>query len=145
MEVLIKSYIMQKLNILLSVGILIFCFLCIQISYNDTPSVSIFGSLVAIAYNALDKGWDFGLTNWTMNFTFLIVEFIVVVTCLLISAIIKNYKLLIFSLILIILLWLFWGITYRPYIEIKLYLLSSIPFLIAFTTVLYLSLKKINK
>ncbi|WP_428232717.1 hypothetical protein [Flavobacterium sp.] len=135
---------MQKLNILLGVVILIFCFLCIQISYNGTPSVSIFGSLVAITYNALDKGWDFGLTNWKMNFTFLIVEFIFVATSLFVSAIIKKYKLLIFSLILIIALWLFWGITYRPYIEIKLYLLSSIPFLIVFISVLYLSFKKVK-
>ena len=135
---------MRKLNILLGVVILIFCFLCIQISYNGTPSVSIFGSLVAITYNALDRGWDFGLTNWTMNFTFLIVEFIFVATCLLISSIIKNYKLLILSLILIIVLWLFWAITYSPYIEIKLYLLSSIPFLIVFISVLYLCFKRLK-
>ncbi|MCC9070906.1 hypothetical protein LNQ49_04750 [Flavobacterium sp. F-65] len=134
---------MKNLNTLLSFAILVFCFLCIQISYNGTPSVSIFGCLVAIIFNALDNGWNFELTNWTMNFSFLVVEFIFVMFFLSISVLKKNYKLITFSLVLMIVLWSFWGITYNPYIEIKLYLLTSIPFLIVFILLLFLNLRKL--
>lgn len=120
---------MQRLKYFFMSIIIIICFLCIQISYNGTPSVSIFSSLIAIIYESIDKGWNFSLDNWTMNFNFLLVEFLVVSSFLLISSKLNNIRLIKWSLSLFVILWLFWALTYKPYIEIKLYMLTSIPFL----------------
>ena len=122
---------MQKIKYFILAIIITVFFLGIQISYNGTPSVSVFGSFIAIIYESMDKGWNFSTSNWTMNFNYLLIEFLTVSLFLLISCKLNNRKYILVSLILFLFIWTFWAFTYKPYIEINLYFLSSIPFLIA--------------
>lgn len=133
---------MKNIKSILIAFLIIFCFLIIRISYNNTPSYSIFSSLIAICYQSIDKGWDFSITNFTMNFTYLIIEFLFVSTCLIIASIFKKKNLIIASSALFLGLWIFWGYIYKPYIEIDLYILSSIPFLISIIIMMAYLLKK---
>lgn len=105
-------------------------FLCVQISYNGTPSNSIFSSLIAILYQLIDKGWNFKLENFKMNFTYALLEFLVVSILLLFASILEQTKLTLVALTLFMLLWFFWLYSYEAYIEVDLYLLSSLCFLI---------------
>lgn len=133
---------MQNLRFFYTAIIIVICLWSIQISYNGTPSVSVFGSLISIIHQSLEKGWNFSLQNWTMNFNFILIEFLITSSFLLIVSKWNNIRLIKLALALIIIMWFFWFWTYKPYIEVELYLLSSIPFLITCTIMGFFALRK---
>lgn len=126
----VATKIMRKIKSFWIAIIVIISFLFIKVSYNGTPPISVFSSLIAILYQLIDKGWDFSLENFTMNFTYTFVEFLLTSVFLLYASITKNARLTFIALILFVLVWSLWLYSYKPYIDISLYLMSSIPFLI---------------
>jgi len=129
--VAIKFEIMKKIKSIWLTIFVIICFLFIQISYNNTPSHSIFSAFIAICYQSIDKGLDLSITNFTMNFTYTLIEFLFVSIWLLIASKVENKKMISIGLFLFVILWGFWMYSYRPYIEIDVFIISSIPFLIS--------------
>lgn len=129
MEQVATKYMRKIKSFWIAIAVIV-SFLCVQISYNGTPSNSIFSSLVAILYQLTDKGWNFELENFKMNFTYVFLEFFIVSILLLFASILEQTKLTLVILTLFVFLWFFWLFSYEPYIEVDLYLLSSLFFLI---------------
>lgn len=120
--------------------LIIISFLFIQINYNGMKSNSILISLLSILSESINNGWDLSLNNFVMNFTYNLIETICLSIFLLIVSFSKKINLHILAILLYILLWMFWLISYAGMIEIKIYILSSIPFLIlSFYTIFYLN------
>lgn len=127
-------------------ALVIICFLCIQISYNNTPSHSIFVAFIALLNETIDKGIDLSTHNFSMNFTYTLIEFLIVSLTLLISSLFENKKIITVGLLLFIFLWCFWIYMYEPYIEINIFILSSIPFFISLVLMMWhLTLTKRNR
>lgn len=126
----------------------IICLLFIQISYNGTPSVSLFNFLINLINDSIKFGFyfkdGFNMTynNFINNYIFVLYEFLIVSFLGLISSLLNKVKLIGLSLILFIILWLFWAIRYKGLIEIDLYLISSIPFLLSWALMGFIILKK---
>ncbi len=126
----------------------IICLLFIQISYNGTPSVSLFSFLIDLRNDSIKFGFyfkeGFNLTfnNFVNNYIFVLYEFLIVSSLGLISSLLNKIKLIGLSLILFIIIWLFWAIRYKGLIEIDLYLISSIPFLLSCLFLGFMILKK---
>lgn len=126
----------------------IICLLFIQISYNGTPSVSLFSFFIVLINDSLNFGFslknsfNLGFDNFLNNYLFVLIEFLIVSTFGFISSLLNNIKLTKISIILLFTLWLFWAISYSWLIEIDLYLISSIPFLISCFLFGFIILKK---
>ncbi len=115
----------------------IICLLFIQISYNGTPSVSLFSFFIVLINDShnfgfsLKNSFNLGFDNFLNNYLFVLIEFLIVSSFGFISSLLNNVKLTGISIILLFTLWLFWAISYNWLMEIDLYLISSIPFLIS--------------
>lgn len=126
----------------------IICLLFIQISYNGTPSVSLFSFFIVLINDSIKFGFNFkegfnlGFDDFLNNYLFVLIEFLIVSFLGLISSLLNKVKLIGSSLILFIILWLFWAIRYKGLIEIDLYLISSIPFLLSCLFLGFMILRK---
>lgn len=105
----------------------IVCFLMIQISYNGGYSTSILSNLVIILKEAKA---GFKLDNRIDNFNYSLIEFLLISIYLLTVSILNKKILMLIGLFLFIALWGFWLYIYSPYIEVDLFLKTSIPFLL---------------
>lgn len=106
--------------------IIIVCFLLIQISYNGGVGTSIFSNLVVILK---ESKTGFKLDNRIDNFNYSLIEFLLITTYLLTVSLVYKKRLILIGYSLFIILWGFWLYMYNPYIEVDLYLKTSIPFL----------------
>lgn len=140
----IKIKKMKYNKLLLFALLVIISFLIIQISYNGMYSHSVFSSLYSILLQSIEKGCDFSTHDFTNNFIYNFIEVIALSLFLLISSILKKVKLSLIGVLLFIMLWLFWAVSYNGIIEIKLYILTSVPFLIMCIVSLVLYIKKLK-
>lgn len=129
----------QYKTVLLSL-LIILSFLSIQINYNGMYSNSIFRCLLAIFSNK----WDFSAHDITMNFTYNLLEVLVLTVILVFSAVFRKIKLMTTAIVLFMLLWLFWAFSYKGLIVISIYFISSIPFLVLCFLSFYILFKQSN-
>jgi len=129
----IKRYKTELLSLLILVS-----FLSIQINYNGMYSNSVFKCLLAICSNKC----DFSIHDITMNFTYNLLEVIVITVVLVFSAVFKKIRIMAAATVLFILLWMFWAVSYKGLIVISIYVISSIPFLVFCFLLLYLLFKQ---
>ncbi|WP_309608241.1 hypothetical protein [Flavobacterium sp.] len=111
--------------------ITIVSFLYVQISYNGTPSISIFTCLITLIYRSLGNGWDFSVDNFQGNYTYYLVEFLLISIFILIVSKLKKHKLIFLGLVLYVFMWIIWLYMLNSLIEVNLYIKTSIPFLIS--------------
>jgi hypothetical protein len=124
----------NKYNIL--VFIIIVSFLYIQISYNGTPSISIFTCFIAIIYKSIGSGWNFSTNNFVLNYTYYLFEFLLISISLIVTSIIKKRNLILLSTFIFLFMWALWLYMLKPLIEFNIYLISSIPFLISIVLII---------
>jgi len=101
----------------------------IRISYNGAPSDSLFSILLSVFYKLFSQEklyWDYQIIN--LNYSF--IEFLLTSIYLLAVSILNKKILTSIGLFLFIALWGFWLCIYSSYIEVGLYLKTSIPFLL---------------
>ncbi len=128
---------MKRYKFFMMFLVTIICLLFIQISYNGTPSVSLFSFFIVLINDSHNFGFSLknsiklGFDNFLNNYLFVLIEFLIVSSFGFISSLLNNVKLTGISIILLFTLWLFWAISYNWLMEIDLYLISSIPFLIS--------------
>ena len=134
------NFIKQYKIVLLSL-LIILSFLSIQINYNGMYSNSIFRCLLAISSNK----WDFSAHDITMNFTYNLLEVLVLTVILVLSAVFRKIKFMTTAIVLFMLLWLFWAFSYKGLIIISIYVISSIPFLLISLASLYILMNSLYK
>lgn len=137
-------FIKRYKTVLLSILVIV-SFLSIQINYNDMASFSLFSSFKIMFLEGVHNGWDFSTHDITMNFTYNLLEVLVLATVLLLSAIFRKIKLMIAAIILFVFLWLFWAFSYKGLIELDIYIMSSIPFLVLSFLLLYFLFRQSNQ
>lgn len=117
-------------KILILVILVIVSFLAIQINYNGMYSHSVFASLCSILFQSVQHGFDFSLHDFTNNFLYNFIEVLAIIFLLLFGSVFRKVGLVLVGLILFLILWLFWGLTYKGIIAMSVYVLSSIPFVV---------------
>lgn len=117
-------------NIGISILVLI-CFLIIKHNYNGGPSSSIFDFLWYVLHESFIFGWDFSINNFTTNFTYNLIEFILITTFIFMAAISGKRTMILPGMFALFCLWAFWLNCYKELIDVNLYLTSSIPFFIS--------------
>lgn len=122
---------------ILAIIITIF-FLSIKLSYNGTPPITIFTAFITLIYKSLGNGWDFKNLNLKTNYTYYLIEFLLVSFLLFFSIYMEKYKLFFFSLILFLFMWSIWIYMLISLIEFDIYIISSLPFLISLLTTIIL-------
>ena len=137
------NFIKQYKIVLLSL-LIILSFLSIQINYNGMASFSLFSNLKAIFLECIYNGWDFSTHDITMNFTYNLLEVLVLTVILVFSALFRKIKLMTTAIVLFMLLWLFWAFSYKGLIVISIYVISSIPFLVLCFLSFYILFKQSN-
>jgi hypothetical protein len=113
-------------------------FLFIQIGYNSAPSGSIFNAFVVLIKEGIKNGFGFDNFNLKTNYSYYLIEFLLVGVVLIIATIQSNTRLMIIALIIFVFMWFMWFKMLQSIINSDLYLVTSIPFLIISTA---LSLK----
>ena len=132
-------------NILHS-SVVIVSFLIIGISYNNSPSYSIFEFIRVILYD-IEKGFSINFYDYPLDFNVLIIE-IFSVFILLIYFVNFNKKnfMKIISFILVLFLWAKNLYLLNFTIDVNQYVMSSIPFLlISLGSVIFFVLKYLDK
>ena len=133
-------------NILLS-GIIITSFLIIRISYNNSPSYSVFEFIIRVILYNLENGFSINLYDYPLDFNVLIIE-IFLVFILLIYFVNFSQKIFmkIISFILVLFLWAKNLYLLNFTIDVNQYVMSSIPFLlISLGSVIFFVLKYLDK
>lgn len=133
----------KRKYILLSILIIV-CFLTIQISYNNTPSCSIFRIFWISFGESLNYGFDFDVNHFTHNLIYNLIELLMVSFFLILAASFLRKKLMIACLGLFLFLWSFWAYSYEGLIEMDLYIISSIPFFLSLILIVIFLIKEIN-
>lgn len=116
-------------SILISI-IVIILFFCIQISYNSSPSYSIFSFLQKTIEYDIENGVNIKFSNYPLEFNLLLIEIIICSILLIVSSFFNNW-IRIISLILFVGLWLKNYIILDFVIDTREYLITSLPFLLA--------------
>ena len=133
-------------NILLS-SIIITSFLIIRISYNNSPSYSVFEFIIrGFLYN-LENGFSINLYDYPLDFNVLIIE-IFLVFILLIYFVNFSQKIFmkIISFILVLFLWVKNLYLLNFTIDVNIYVMSSAPFLlIILVSIIFFTLKYLNE
>lgn len=133
---------MEKIkNIVISFLILI-CFLMIRHNYNGGPSSSIFDLLWLVIKESFINGWDFSTHRFTMNFTYNLIEFLLVSIFIFIAALSGKKTMIILGMFALLCLWAFWLNCYKGLTDVNLYLKSSIPFFVSLIIMNILIFKK---
>lgn|SRR5690606_9415170 len=120
---------MNKIRLFLISFLVIVSMSLIRISYNGAPSDSLFSILLSVFYKLFSQEklyWDYQIIN--LNYSF--IEFLLTSIYLLAVSILNKKILTSIGLFLFIALWGFWLCIYSSYIEVGLYLKTSIPFLL---------------
>lgn len=109
--------------------LILICFLMIRYNYNGGPSSTIFDLLWFVISESYTNNWNFSIHNFTMNFTYNLIEFILI-SIFILTAVLSGKKIMIlFGMLVLFCLWAFWLNCYRDLLNINLYLTSSIPFI----------------
>ena len=133
-------------NILLS-GIIITSFLIIRISYNNSPSYSVFEFIIRVILYNLENGFSINLYDYPLDFNVLIIE-IFLVFILLIYFVNFSQKIFmkIISFILVLFLWAKNLYLLNFTIDVNIYVMSSAPFLlIILVSIIFFTLKYLNE
>ena len=133
-------------NILFS-SVVIVSFLMIGISYNNSPSHSIFEFIIRVILYNLEKGFSINFYDYPLDFNVLTIE-ILSVFILLIYFVNFSQKIFmkIISFILVLFLWAKNLYLLDFTIDVNQYVMSSIPFLlISLGSVVFFMLKYLNK
>ena len=133
-------------NILLS-SIIITSFLIIRISYNNSPSYSVFEFIIRVILYNLENGFSINFYDYPLDFNVLTIE-IFSVFILLIYFVNFSQKIFmkIISFILVLFLWAKNLYLLDFTIDVNQYVMSSIPFLlILLGSVIFFVLKYLDK
>ena len=133
-------------NILFS-SVVIVSFLIIGISYNNSPSYSIFEFIIRVILYNFEKGFSINFYDYPLDFNVLIIE-IFSVFILLIYFVNFSQKIFmkIISFILVLFLWVKNLYLLNFTIDVNQYVMSSIPFLlISLGSVIFFVLKYLDK
>ncbi|MBO4232710.1 hypothetical protein FO675_00045 [Riemerella anatipestifer] len=133
-------------RMILPIAILI-SFLSIGISYNNSPTHSIFIFLVKTIENNLLNGFFINFKDYPMDFSLIIIEIFLVFSFFIYSVILNGKKIKIMSVILLMIVWLKNFILLDFVIDQNKYFFSSIPFIILslYYLVLMILKKEIRK
>jgi hypothetical protein len=132
-----KKYINEIIAIIITI-----CFLSIQISYNGTPSVSVFSAFRMLVKNGIESSFDLLNFNFKTNYTYYLIEFLFISSLLFLSIRYRKYRFSIILSLLYLIIWFLWYIFLRPIIDEKLFVLTSLPFLVSLIGLLILLLSK---
>lgn len=132
----------NTLFVLISI-IVIILFLCIQISYNSSPSYSIFSFLQKTVEYDIENGFTIKFSHYPLEFNLLLIEIIICSIFLIVCSFFSNW-IRIISLILFVGLWLKNYIMLDFVIDAKEYLFTSTPFLLVSLVYLVVLIFKIN-
>lgn len=133
-------------NILFS-SVVIVSFLIIRISYNNSPSYSIFEFIIRVILYNFEKGFSINFYDYPLDFNVLTIE-IFSVFILLIYFVNFSQKIFmkIISFILVLFLWAKNLYLLDFTIDVNQYVMSSIPFLlISLGSVIFFVLKYLDK
>ena len=133
-------------NILFS-SVVIVSFLMIGISYNNSPSYSIFEFIIRVILYHIEKGFSINFYDYPLDFNVLTIE-IFSVFILLIYFVNFSQKIFmkIISFILVLFLWAKNLYLLNFTIDVNQYVMSSIPFLlISLGSVIFFVLKYLDK
>ena len=133
-------------NILFS-SVVIVSFLIIRISYNNSPSYSIFEFIIRVILYNFEKGFSINFYDYPLDFNVLTIE-IFSVFLLLIYFVNFSQKIFmkIISFILVLFLWAKNLYLLDFTIDVNQYVMSSIPFLlISLGSVIFFVLKYLDK
>ena len=133
-------------NILFS-SVVIVSFLIIRISYNNSPSYSIFEFIIRVILYNFEKGFSINFYDYPLDFNVLTIE-IFSVFILLIYFVNFSQKIFmkIISFILVLFLWAKNLYLLNFTIDVNQYVMSSIPFLlISLGSVVFFVLKYLDK
>ena len=133
-------------NILFS-SVVIVSFLIIRISYNNSPSHSIFEFIIRVILYDIEKGFSINFYDYPLDFNVLTIE-IFSVFILLIYFVNFSQKIFmkIISFILVLFLWAKNLYLLDFTIDVNQYVMSSIPFLlISLGSVIFFVLKYLDK
>ena len=133
-------------NILFS-SVVIVSFLIIRISYNNSPSYSIFEFIIRVILYDIENGFSINFYDYPLDFNVLTIE-IFSVFILLIYFVNFSQKIFmkIISFILVLFLWAKNLYLLDFTIDVNIYVMSSIPFLlISLGSVIFFVLKYLDK
>lgn len=133
-------------NILFS-SVVIVSFLMIGISYNNSPSHSIFEFIIRVILYDIEKGFSINFYDYPLDFNVLTIE-ILSVFILLIYFVNFSQKIFmkIISFILVLFLWVKNLYLLNFTIDVNIYVMSSAPFLlIILVSIIFFTLKYLNE
>ncbi len=127
-----------KNNILLLSFVLICCFLFIRISYNGSKSDSVFHFLKVYIYKAYINRHSTSLESITKDLGLhAIIMIFIFISYILLSYLYKKWIQISINT-LFFCYWIILVYSYSSYIDVKLYILTSIPFLL-FLSIIYIA------
>ncbi|UPQ76789.1 hypothetical protein [Chryseobacterium nepalense] len=118
-----KKYIIIILALLVVIG-----FLNIKIAYNFSPAYPLYGFILDIFKS---QSISFNISNYPNNFFIIDMEILLSIVLFILTAFIKSSKYILYSSILLLIVWLKNMILFKGIIEQDIYLSTSILFLVS--------------
>lgn len=136
----------MKKNISLILSILIsVSFMFTRIRYANEKPVFMFSALLKIVASLLHYAIAWLNSNYLLNFPMRLIEILVLISCLVLSAIFKKIILNSIFCVLFIAYLIFISLNYRSIMDLEVYLISSIPCYILLSILLFVNLKVLTK
>lgn len=118
-----KKYIIKIIALLVVIG-----FLNIKIAYNFSPAYPLYQFILDVFKS---ESINFDISNYPNNFFIIDMEILLSIVLFILTVFIKNSKYILYSSILLLIVWLKNMILFKGIIEQDIYLSSSILFLVS--------------
>jgi len=132
---------MKKSISILSSLLIFILFLIIRISYNGGAPSFVYEGLYVTLLDVLKNGLKIRFEYYDVSLAARLVEIIIIFTGLLLTSVFNKWKIILFFQFFLLFYWLILSIMSAPYIEVDLYYLSSMPFILALCFFIYLQIK----
>ncbi len=118
----------KKYTIIIVALLVVIGFLSIKIAYNFSPAYPLYGLILEIFKS---ESISFDISNYPNNFFIIYMEILLSIVIFMFTVFIKNSKYILYSSILLLIVWLKNMILFKGIIEQGIYLSSSILFLVS--------------